>query len=138
MAPPAGPLPLHFSIQTTSSDGRLTTIASSANATVAYLDDLVQGFQDAINNRVFSASAPAWRPLSDRYEMGSKTPLYIDPAPDSPPWTAPTGIEENLEELILTCDKYPEYHMEFLQRTTQVEEGSGKATTLCVLKVSGR
>ena len=138
MARPEAPLPLHFSIQTTSSDGTLTTITSSADATVAYLDELVQGFEDAINKRVLSPSAPVWRHLSDRYEMGSKSPLHIESASNDPTWTAPTGVEENLKELSITCDRYPDYRMEFLQRTTEVEEGKGKATTLCVLKVSGK
>lgn len=138
MAPPAAPLPLHFSVQTTSSNGTLTTINSTVEATLVYLDGLVQGFEDAINNRALSASAIAWCHLSDRYEMGSKSALHIDSAADNPFLDTPTGIEENLKELRMTCEKYPEYRMEFQQRTTEVDDARGKATTLCVLKVSGK
>lgn len=76
MAPPAGPAPLNFIIQTTTPTGHLTTLTTSTEATAIYLEQLIRGFQDAINTRQLSSTTPAWRHLSDRYEMGPKRPLY--------------------------------------------------------------
>lgn len=135
MAPAMNLPPLNFAIQALDEDGTLTTLASSIDATVAYLEHLVQGFQDAINNRVLSNSAPAWQHLSDRYEMGSKLPLYIDSLKtDGSP---PLGREENLRELSRCCSTFPDYRIEFSRKSTEVDEDKGRAKTLAVLKVAG-
>ena len=123
-----------FAVQTTNASGQLKTVTSSYDATAAHLKDIIFGFQDGINSRIFDPSAPVWRHLADDFELCPDYPVHFDAANIT---GQKLPLAANLEVIRQWCEQNREYHVEYDGMTTEVDEARGRATCFTSVKARG-
>ena len=130
-------LPLQFSIQTVNAAGDLTTLASSTQATEAYLTQIVEAFIHALHTHNFDPNAHPWIHLSDNNELGSDQPSNFESDDIYCPIPPITGREKNMANLKKRCEQFPDWQDEFGEVTTQVHESGTKATSFSAMTAHG-
>lgn len=123
--PKAAPLDSVFAVQTTSPKGSLTTLSSTAEATSAHLARKVIRCQDAVNERRYSPSDPAWDSFAPKFEI-----CYME-------GFVARNLAEHLKYMIWWCTEFPDVTMRYHNITSDVDEVAGKAMTFAKTETRG-